>query len=100
MIGSIFGIGGSIFGTPAPAPDPGGVTVEDGDPITVENADGSVSATATIEVAGGTLTGATLPDTHALVTSGELAGVTVSGEYTETVTLTVEGGVVTAITLS
>lgn len=45
--------------------------------------------------------GAELPATQTVVSSGQaLTGVTPSGTYTDTVTFTVAGGVITAIALS
>lgn len=73
--------------------------VSDGDTIATTDATGTPVFGGAASVTDGVLS-VQLPGANAIVTSGVLAGVTVTGTYTSTVTLTVSGGAVTAIALS
>lgn len=69
--------------------------------VTVANSANNKTVTGTAVVAASTLTRVSLPATAAIITSTQaLTGVTPSGTYTNTVTFTVAGGVITAIALS
>ncbi|WMT90144.1 hypothetical protein [Pelagibacterium sp. H642] len=71
---------------------------QDGDAVTVNAQDGTVQGT--MSVAANAVSGVTLPDTAALATDGMTLQIPVTGTYTDSVTLTVAGGVITAIELS
>lgn len=76
--------------------------IRNGDTVSVKNSAGSKTvAGADIDVAAGALEDINLPATAALVTdSMALADVEPSGSWVDTVTFTVEAGVITAIVLS
>lgn len=76
-------------------------SVTNGQAVTVANSVNNKSVSGTAVVTGAALTRISLPATAAIVTSTQaLTGVTPSGTYTNTVTFTVAGGVITAIALS
>ena len=67
----------------------------------VQNSGGTVQGSAgTLVVSGGALTAIKLPASTAPVVNGLILNVPVTGTYTTSATITVAGGVVTAITLS
>lgn len=77
----------------------GGASVVDGQALNVSNSAGDVFAASAIHVEDGEAKWTNLPATHALVTSGLLDGITVTGTGTK-LTLTVTDGKVTAAALS
>lgn len=76
--------------------------VDSADTIALQNSTGTVAGgNAVVTVAAGVPTNVRAPATTAVVpTAFALTGVTPSGTYTNTVTFTVAGGVITAIVLS
>jgi hypothetical protein len=78
---------------------PGGAAVVDGDSLTVRNSQADVSVVATAHVLDAHVSNVQLPATHALVTTGLLAGITVTGTGTK-LTLTVTNGKISAAALS
>lgn len=76
--------------------------VDSTDTIPLQNSTGSVAGgAAVVTVAAGVPTNVRAPATTAVVPTGTaLTGVTPTGTYTNTVTFTVAGGVITAIALS
>jgi hypothetical protein len=70
-------------------------------PVTVKNVSGSVTASGTIGVSGGALSGITLAASTSLVSNGTALTVPVTGTYTTTITPQVNAsGVITGFTLS
>lgn len=73
----------------------GGVVVENGDSIPIKT-----DLTGTAVVAGGAITGVTLPSGWATVKNEDSLEITVTGIYATTVEFTVVNGEITAIELS
>jgi hypothetical protein len=74
---------------------PGAVVVENGDSIPIKT-----NLTGTAVVAGGAITGVTLPGVWATVENGDSLDIPVTGVYSSTVDFTVVNGEITAIELS
>jgi hypothetical protein len=75
--------------------------VVDALPTSVKNVSGSVSATGTIGISGGALTGITLAASTSLVSNGTALTVPVTGTYSTTITPQVNAsGVITGFALS
>lgn len=75
--------------------------VTNGATVSVKNSAGSKTvAGATIDVVAGAVEDVNLPATAALLTTAQALVVPVTGSYATTATVTVAGGVVTAIVLS
>lgn len=74
--------------------------VQNQQPITVENSPHSKSVTGTVGISGGVLNGVGLNATTAIVEDQDTLQVPVTGTYTDTITPTVAGGVITGFVLS
>lgn len=87
--------------TPPVSPGPTQAVVSNGGTVTAANSANNKTVSATYVISAGAVQRVSLPATAAIVTSTQaLTGVTPSGTYTNTVTFTVAGGVITAIALS
>lgn len=79
---------------------PAGIGIANGAAMNVRNSAASKTVAGTAVVAAEVLTSVDLPATAALLTTAQALVVPVTGTYATTATVTIAGGVVTAIALS
>lgn len=88
-----------LEGEPGPEPGEGAVILNE-DTVSVRNSAGANAHPATAVVDGTTLTGVNLGSGVAMVDDAQVLEVPVTGDYTESATVTVVDGVITAIELA
>lgn len=92
---------GYSIDNPAPQdPVDGTAIVSDGDALAITNSAGGDAHDATVAINGNDITGIRLAATVTMVDNAAALAVPVSGTYTDTATISVANGVITAIALS